>query len=363
MTTDFVIDPGVTGLTLRLELNDALGELSSGLRASKFDATRDPLPTDNSPYNAGSRWVRTDTGHEWVCTSVDGGNANWVLTTAVGGSGGAAGSAGSVQFAGAGGVLAADSGLTFSSSAKTLGIPFVGDKIHAAGNITGAWSPPLNGAGTITATVTGSLVLNTPTGLTLPSDREIYLKLLLTAAAHRTVSFDIGAGAAQYGVLHRPPMRAIMAGTTMEIVLRWQGDGASGGKWYLVGPQIGLFPVTFSVPGVPPASTSLWEMYVHNGEYSGLPALYVPYRLDDIGSTSCTVAPTASTAFSIQRSVGGGAWAQIGTATFASGISTYVTWDFGGTIWTLSHGDRLRVLSPANLNGLQNLSFIMACAG
>lgn len=362
MATDFFIDPGVTGLTLRLELNEALGELSSGLRASKFDATRDPLPTDNSPYNVGSRWVRTDTGHEWVCTSVDGGNANWVLTTAVGGAGGAAGAAGSVQIAGSGGALAADTGLTFSTTAKTLNIPLVGDKIHAAGNIVGAWAPPLNGAGTITATVTGDLTLNTPTGLTLPSDREIYLKLLLSASAHRTVTFNIGSGGTQYGVLHRPPMRALMANTTTEIVLRWQGDGSSSGKWYLVGSPIGLVPITFAVPGVPPVNTSLWEMYVHNMEYSA-PALYVPYRLDDIGSTSCTVAPTSSTAFSIQRSVGGGAWSQIGTATFAAGVSTYVTWDFGAQIWTLSHGDRLRVLSPANLNGLQNLSFIMACAG
>lgn len=363
MTTDFVIDPGVTGLTLRLELNDALGELSSGLRASKFDATRDPLPTDNSPYNAGSRWVRTDTGHEWVCTSVDGGSANWVLTTAVGGSGGAAGSAGSVQIAGSGGVLAADGGLTFATAGKTLGVPYVGDKIHSAGNVTGAWSPPLNGAGTITATVTGPLVLNTPTGLTLPSDREVYIKLLLTAAAHRTVEYDVGAGATQYGVLRSPPLRAIMAGTTQEIYLRWQGDGSSSGKWYLAGSLWTLQPITFPAVGAPPASTSLWEIYVHNGEYTGLPALYVPYRLDDIGSTSCTTAPNASTAFSIQRSVGGGAWTQIGTATFPSGIATYVNWDFGGTIWELKHGDRLRVVSPGNLNGLQNLSFILACAG
>lgn len=365
MTTDFTIDPGVSGLVLRLELNDALGALSSGLKAMKVDATRDPLPTDTAPWVVGSRWIRTDTGHEWVCTSNEGGVATWVPTTTVGGSGGAAGGPGAVQIAGSGGVLAADGALQLNSAAKTLAVPYVGDKIHAAGNISGAWSPPLNGAGTITGTATGDITLNVPSGLALPPDREVYLKLLISAAAQRKVTYNLGNGADQYAVLHTPPMSALQPGCTHEIVLRWQGDGVSGGRWYLVGPTLERQQISFLVPGVPPASTALWGMYVHNGGFSARPAIYIPYRDDDIGSTSCVTAPSATTVFSIQRALAAtpNTWAQIGTATFAAGVPGYVTWDFGGSVHTLTHGDKLRVVAPANLNGLQDLNFILAYAG
>ncbi len=282
------------------------------------------------------------------------GARGWYAMTAGGVIGG---SDGALQY-NSSGALAGNTYLTYAASTKLLKTPLVGGRIYNAGTISGTWSPPLDqGASVILASASASFTLAIPSGATLPGDHEVFLHLVITNTGISLIdlTFDIGSATTQYAVLHKRPLAAIMPGATVEYYVRWLGT-----RWYLVGPQPSSFPITFTVSGVPDASAVLFGMYVHNFGLAG--GLYVPFKPDDVGNVTCGTAPTASTAFSIERSpTGQGAWAQIGTLTFSANQKDWSTWNFPNGITRFDHGDRLRIVAPAALNGLADLTWIMEC--
>ncbi len=291
-----------------------------------------------------SRYYGTDAG----------GARGWHAMTAGGAVGG---SDGTLQYNSAG-ALGGSSFLSYAASAKLLKTPLVGGRIHDAGTISGSWSPPLaQGAQVILAAASTGFTLAVPSGVTLPTDHEVYLHLVITNSGSTmiNVNFDVGETASQYRVLHKRPLAGILPGATVEYYVRWLGS-----RWYLVGPQPSSFPITFQVSGVPEASSVLFGMYVHNFGLVG--GLYVPFKLDDVGNVTCGTAPSATTAFSIERSPAGQLpWAQIGTLTFAANQKDWSTWSFPAGVTRFDHGDRLRIVAPANLNGLADLTWIMGC--
>lgn len=274
-----------------------------------------------------------------------------------GGAGGAAGLDGSIQYA-ASGAFAASSSLSYAAAPKLLKTPLVGGLIHDAGAISGTWSPPLDqGAQTIIASAAASFTLAAPSGVTLPTDHEVYLHLIITNTAATPIYavFDVGETAGQYRVLHKRPLGAILAGASAEYFVRWLGS-----RWYLVGPQPARSTITFPISGVPVAGAVLYAQYVHNGGIPG--GMVVPANVADVGNTTCGVAPTATTVFSIERSPAGQLpWVQIGTLTFAAGEKDWSTWSFPAGVTRFDHGDRLRIVAPANLNGLADLIWVMDC--
>jgi hypothetical protein len=273
------------------------------------------------------------------------------------GGGSPGGSDTQIQF-NAAGAFAGSASLTYATTLKLLKTPLLGGKIFDAGTVSGTWSPPLaQGASVVLAAAAGNFTLATPSGVSLPNDHEVYLHLVVsnTAASPIYVTFDVGDNAGQYKVLHKRPLNTILPGASIELFVRWLGT-----RWFLVGPQPSPYPITFQVSGVPDASSVLFGMYIHNFGQEG--ALYVPYKLDDVGNVTCGTAPTASTAFSIERSASGQQpWAQIGTVTFSANQKDWSTWNFPNGITRFDHGDRLRIVAPANLNGLADLTFIMEC--
>lgn len=281
--------------------------------------------------------------------------ASCPLVSGGGGSGSPGGSATHVQFNAGGGNFGGVSDLTYSTSAKMLRTPLVGAGVHSAGAISGVWSPPLApGCSTITASAAANITLAVPSGATLPSGAEVYLHLLITntATAPIYVGYDLGAENDQYAVLHQTPVGIVLAGATTEFIVRYISP-----RWYLVGPAPSRFPITFGVSGVPVANSVLFQLYVHNFQLPG--GLWVPWRLDDVGNTTCGTAPTASTVFTVQRSaVGQQPWTTIGTITFPAGVNDYSVPSFSA-VTRFDHGDRLRIVAPANLNGLADLSVII----
>ena len=254
--------------------------------------------------------------------------------------------------------FAGDAGLTYDKNLDLLKTGLLGGKVTSAGSISSVWAPPLgDGASTIVASTKGDFTLNIPTGASIGDGTESYLHLVIAnnATSAKYITFDIGTDADQYAVLHKRPCHAIMNGYSNELFLRFYN-----GRWYLVGPQPAIYPISFQVYGVPDANSVLFGMYIHN---NGLPGgMWVPYKLDDIGNVTCGTAPTANTTFSVQRSPNGQQpWVEIGTVTFSANEKDWSTWSFPSGIVRFDHGDRMRIVAPANLNGLADLTFIMAC--
>jgi hypothetical protein len=140
----------------------------------------------------------------------------------------------------------------------------------------------------------------------------------------------------------------------------------AGTTWEIIGSSPIISQVSFWDPGVPPVSTTIFSQYIFN-------PTRVPFDPADIGTVTCTTAPSAATDFIVTRQVLGQSPINVARASFGAGNlwSTWTLWSTSSGTWVapaasqvveLAHGEFLNVVTPASMNGLAGLRFFMACA-
>jgi hypothetical protein len=262
-----------------------------------------------------------------------------------------AGSAYQVQFNSGSSTFAADAEFLVNTTQKALLAPQIGTRVHAAGAIASPWEPPVTQhRAIITGNIQTDIEVRVPTyAPTTGYYFEWTLMLTNISDAVRNVTWNVSAGQWVVNGFSAPPKK-VRAGETAEFTIYTTNAGAT---WSVYGAPASRYDL--AVDGYTPAAGEIvFERIIRDG-------LLVPLDTADTGTPWCGSAPTAQTVFSLQRLPWGDgqAWSQIGTCTFGSGQS-WGAWSFPAYT-TFGHEDRVRLVAPANLNGLQRLMFTLAC--
>lgn len=262
-----------------------------------------------------------------------------------------AGGAYQLQYNSGSNTFAADSVFFVNATQKALLTPQVGGKVHAAGQVASPWVPPVTQhVSVISANIVADLEIRVPTYA--PTSGYYFEWLLFVTNigdAVRSVTWNTSNG--QWRVNgFSAPTRKVLPGATNEYAIYTMDGGAT---WTVYGTPAARYDL--SLDGyTPTAGEVIFERIVRDG-------LRVPLDVNDTGTPWCNTAPTAQTVFSLERRPWGDgqSYSQIGTCTFGAG-TLYGAWSFPGYT-TLGHEDRLRLVAPAALNGLQRLFFTLAC--
>jgi hypothetical protein len=283
------------------------------------------------------------------------GNTTWRASGAA-----AAGSEGSVQVK-SGSNLVGDTSLTYDPTSLLLKASNVALRVTRIGAVSGTWNPPVGASAgqTLLVSASGDLTIGLPTGFTPPGDHEFFVHLRLTNTGAQVIKVTYSAYAIRG---YSGPSRKIAPGAAQDY---WLATVDGGATWEIIGGAHIPSPITFWDPGTPNANAVIWSQYIFN-------PTRVPFDATDIGTVTCATAPSAPTEFLVCRTPRGTSTPQnIAKVTFSANNkwSAWALWS--GSAWVAPSpanvvefvkGDILSIESPANLNGLVGLRWIMMCA-
>ena len=312
----------------------------------------------------GSLWFDAAGKAVYVCTDPAAGAAVWVQIEPAGEGGGGAVITGDVDK-----ILARTSGGGASTTAGwhaasgTILQRGSARKVTAAGTVSTSWSPTLGPTvgDLITADTAGNLTLALPTGNVAPTGyrAEYQVAIHNTSAAPITVSYPSYTIEGESG-----PRRKITAGATQNYWIFTDNGSDATPVWKIAGTARQEVEYRISSPFTPTVSEDfLWENVYH-------PVL-LPLDAANISVPRCVQAPDADTAFVVYRETGPSASptrTNLLKATFASG-NRYATWlMWNGSTWVspaqslaveFARDDRIVITAPADLNGLEGLTWVM----
>lgn len=318
---------------------------------------------ENDGIIVGTQWF-DDTGNAvYFCTDPTADAAVWVdLTDIGGGGGGGAVITGDEDFiisrtAGGG----ASTAVAWDASSGSLLLRGAPVKVSSAGAVSGTWQPALGSSvgDIIRATAADDITLGLPTGDVPPSGYRAEYQIFIqntstTDAIFVTYGEYVIEGASG-------PQRRIPAGQTQAF---WIATEDGGSTWRIVGTPRLEFSIEISSPFTPEAST---EFIRHNVYHP----LQIPLAHDDISLPRCITAPSGTVDFIVYHETGPSGSptkTPVLKATFSSGYK-YATWTaWNGSTWvspTMAlavewlRDDRVVVASPANLYGLEGLTWVM----
>jgi hypothetical protein len=270
------------------------------------------------------------------------------------------GSDGSVQVK-SGGNLVGDADFFYDTGNKWLQARNVALRVHSVGTVSGTWQPPIGaGAGqTLLAAATENVTLGLPTGAAPPTAHEFFVHVRLTNAGTNIVKVTYSAYAIRG---YSGPPRKVAPGTSQDY---WLVTVDGGVTWEIVGGAPIPSPITFWDPGTPAANSTIWSQYIFS-------PTRVPFDPFDIGTVTCVAAPSAATEFVVRRRPQGNSTLHNVARVSFGANNTWSVWSlWNGSAWVaptasnvieFSHGDILSIESPANLNGLAGLRWILLCA-